>query len=223
MFELAAQHDGRAHLRVPGRHVQEGAPPRPGRARHHPQRPGLLAALAARAADCEKVDWRPGSMVVPPNTGSTSTSTPAPSRRATWRCAGAAAATTWAGRSRPARATRTSREGRAARQIEYEDEDRAHPPDLRGRDGGARRHAMNRCRDAAAVGAGRRRHPSPACGGEGEQRVARRRAGRDHGRADAATHTHGGSHAPRPRAGTPTTSRHDDGVTSSTTTATSAS
>ena len=49
-------------------------------------------------------------------TGSTSTSTAAPSRRATWRCAGAASATTWAAPSasdsgRPD----VSREGRAAR------------------------------------------------------------------------------------------------------------
>ena len=43
------QHDGRAHLRVPGRHLQEGAPPRPRRPRHHSNGTGLLPAVAARA------------------------------------------------------------------------------------------------------------------------------------------------------------------------------
>ena len=60
------QHDGRAHLRVPGRHLQEGPPPRPGRPRHHPRRPAGTRCSGRRARSRERVDWRPGSMVVPP-------------------------------------------------------------------------------------------------------------------------------------------------------------
>jgi hypothetical protein len=54
------------HLAVPDRHLQEGALPRAGRARHHPVGRGLFADVAGgrRAA---RYDWEVGTMIVPPN------------------------------------------------------------------------------------------------------------------------------------------------------------
>ena len=65
-FNMAQGLDREPHLPVPGRHLQEGACARAGRARHRALGRGLFADVAG-GRGAARYEWKFGTLIVPPN------------------------------------------------------------------------------------------------------------------------------------------------------------